>query len=404
MQKHMCILFFNTTIACFRYHAKKKLVKDLSDREHRRAKKKWREYARQYRSRRKASEESLPVTSPLSDTEINIPYPSNSGHATRGRKRVSINRSRCVRKNKLLQKKVSSLKRRLEKYKKRLQRFKNAQKEYENPNSVLTPKSKSYKQTEALKVNSPDAESVRKTLEFHNVLLNAMKKKYSEASRKERVVFARIVKSKIIKKYRFTRCASSMLGIAGNMRCAKRRIQNELTLKREVEKFFTEDHVSCATAGKRQTITRRKQKQQVRYLKDSMKNLYRQFIHNNNLVGKISYTTFTRCRPFFVLKPDEKKRNTCLCKLHSNMSFKTKKLHECGAIATSNLQDIISSMTCDKNSPQCMYGTCQNCSNKDMTLDINLSDEIFWWKWETEAKKNRSVLSQTKLRKGLSKL
>nr|CAI5859280.1 unnamed protein product [Callosobruchus analis] len=57
-----------------------------------------------------------------------------------------------------------------------------------------------------------------------------------------------------------------------------------------------------------------------RYLLDNMKNLYTSFkIENPTL--RCSYSSFTRYRPFYVMPPTVAARETCLCRVHTNIQY-----------------------------------------------------------------------------------
>lgn len=92
-----------------------------------------------------------------------------------------------------------------------------------------------------------------------------------------------------------------------------------IELAKKVSAFFNQDDVSRATVGKKETKTKRKVKMQRRYLLDSMKKLRFKFI--NDTGTPISYTTFRRLKPFYVMIPNLSNRDTCLCKRHNNMSI-----------------------------------------------------------------------------------
>ena len=125
--------------------------------------------------------------------------------------------------------------------------------------------------------------------------------------------------------------------------------------------FFLEDANSSPTAGKRETITHHKDKQQKRYLCDTMLNLYEKF-KSENPSARISYTSFTRLRPFYVVPASVHQRDTVKCKLHCNVEFKASKLHALGVLKSANLTTLISSVVCSMEEETCMYGTCPNCT------------------------------------------
>ncbi|RXM28486.1 hypothetical protein EOD39_9725 [Acipenser ruthenus] len=101
-------------------------------------------------------------------------------------------------------------------------------------------------------------------------------------------------------------------------------------------------------------------KKQRRLLCDSWKNLHRKFVaeHGQN----ISYAFFCRERPFWVVTPKERDRETCQCKTHENVQFMADKMHKLGLSQSSNLEEMADSTVCN-NSKSCAYGECQECEH-----------------------------------------
>ena len=122
----------------------------------------------------------------------------------------------------------------------------------------------------------------------------------------------KVVTGPILEKYSLINKAKKDLSLSRKqLRCAKLtgRSCSLLQWKKKnglgktsslVEEFFLEDANSSPTAGKRETITHHKDKQQKRYLCDTMLNLYEKF-KSEIPSARISYTSFTRLRPFYVV-------------------------------------------------------------------------------------------------------
>jgi len=91
-------------------------------------------------------------------------------------------------------------------------------------------------------------------------------------------------------------------------------------VSKRMQDFFEREDVSRMTSGKKQTLTRAKNKQQKRFLNDTVSNLHSKFLAENSDL-KISYRTFCRLKPFWVIWPKEKNRDTCQCKTHENLIF-----------------------------------------------------------------------------------
>lgn len=77
-----------------------------------------------------------------------------------------------------------------------------------------------------------------------------------------------------------------------------------------IENFFNRDDISRATAGKKETVTKCQVKKQKRYLLDTILNAHKKYKQEG---GTCSFQTFAKYRPFNVLHPNVKNRDTCLC-------------------------------------------------------------------------------------------
>ena len=137
------------------------------------------------------------------------------------------------------------------------------------------------------------------------------------------------------------------------------------------------------TAGKKECVTRRGVKKQKRFLLDSLRNLHRKFCTEND--SPISYITFCQLRPFWVVEPVAKDRDTCVCVKHANMQLLVDKLHFGGIIKETSTEEICRAACCDATMKECMYGECVKCkSNLIPHLKATNDDELFYFKWITK--------------------
>lgn len=115
----------------------RKLVKDMTPREKREAKKKWKKYSNDYYKRKKVTENMrYPDSPPHSDNEVpNLPAPHQR---TSGRKKIQRDRSKIIKRNKKLLADNLRLEKSCNKYKTRYYRLLNKYKSSQE----LTPKSK----------------------------------------------------------------------------------------------------------------------------------------------------------------------------------------------------------------------------------------------------------------------
>ena len=73
-----------------------------------------------------------------------------------------------------------------------------------------------------------------------------------------------------------------------------------------------------------------------------------------------------RNESIYIVAPSVGTRNTCLCKLHSNMKFKILALKKLKIISTDNVNSFIEMTVCNIDSKDYMYKECVSC--KDVFL------------------------------------
>ena len=145
------------------------------------------------------------------------------------------------------------------------------------------------------------------------------------------------------------------------------------------------DDNSRATTGKKETRTRNKKKMQKRFLNEPMQKLHQKFRREYPEV-KISYNEFCKRRPFWVVKPTVKDRDTCLCKTHANLQFMADKLLYHKVIKSSNIEDLIVSLCCKNLTKDCMYRQCSLCEAKDLqTSAFDHGEQTWWFEWKGKA-------------------
>ncbi|MEQ2210969.1 hypothetical protein XENOCAPTIV_023199, partial [Xenoophorus captivus] len=136
-------------------------------------------------------------------------------------------------------------------------------------------------------------------------------------------MLTRVTMGNIIKKYKLQTLAQKTFGFSPS----RTKLQGEITsfhwkarnikvaAKEKLVAFFLDD-VSRVTTGKKDTVTKKKQK---RLLLDTCKNLYRRFRSEN--IDQVSFSFFCKSRPFWVVRHTESDRKTCFCKIHENTEF-----------------------------------------------------------------------------------
>lgn len=133
------------------------------------------------------------------------------------------------------------------------------------------------------------------------------------------------------------------------------------------------------THGKKDTITRGGVKKQKRFLNNTLKNLYNKF-REENPNGFISYCSFCRYKPFWIVEKKISERDTCLCKLHENVKFMINKLHE-----LKTLDKVCELITCDQRRKSCMTRSCNRCKNSKFKVNDfeNYGMQVEFYSWNT---------------------
>ena len=350
---------------------KKKLVKDMTCREHRSAKKKWRTYKQSVKKMQKDLAKQLtPPQTPDTIAEVNVSRQKKEGTKVRDR-----NRAKIRRKISCLQQLLEKEKRRADMFRKRFERLR--KKENVN-NAEDTPRTKTRK---LLKHFNSSKKTVRKTLTFHYCLMDQLRHHHKTFKR----TLPCIVAGHILKKYRFKQFARKKLGIHTGIRPKRRKGCLSIREANKVKIFFERDDVSRTTAGKRNTITRKKAKKQKRLLNDSLQNLYQKFKSENN--SSLSLTTFYRLKPFYIVKPSPTDRETCLCKTCENLRFKAESLQKIKAVPDGSIENLVKHVACNAKSQTCMYNNCGICKEKSFEVSNDIiNDTVTWHAWRAAEK------------------
>ena len=339
------------------------VIENMTDRERRRKRKDWQRASRRYRMKRKregGATEMTPSGTP-------VPGPSGAQESANkrvGRKRVNKDRAKCYRR--LEQKEEELLKERRKRYRAE-KRFQRLRKSVKTP---LTPRSKTRSLLRHLESSKP---IIKRNLEAHFAMKDNLKDLYRNArTQLEKQRIRNLTCGRIIKKYRMQVRARKMLGLpleaARERKYAKASVYAE-AVKKTVKEFFERDDNSRMTTGKKQTLTRRGDKKQKRFLNDTIKVVYDKFCAEKPDV-KVSYSLFARLKPFWVVQPSLSDRETCQCKLHENLLFCHVGLVRHGIIVpTLSLEAYADAIVCDPKAKACMYSTCVECADTSIYID-----------------------------------
>lgn len=308
-----------------------------------------------------------------------------------GRKKINARRTESYRKIEKLEQKLIDERRKANRYKKRYERVLKKAKKSVSPKD--TPRSKTRKLLRYMNVSS----EVRKTLVFHNAVMDDLRDKYKlSKTLNEKRRLACIVMGKRIMNCRLQQHSQDQLGftcktwqsfkrresiVSGSVALRVRDMSVKL-LQNSVRDFFLRDDVSRNTAGKKECITVNKRKMQKRFITDTLQNIHRKFLSENPLV-KISYSLFCKLRPFWVLLPNASNRDTCLCKLHENLQFIVSRLSSRQILNTTNCEQLADSCACQPTSKICMYGACGVCTDKHVEFEreLNVDEYVEYSQW-----------------------
>lgn len=249
--------------------------------------------------------------------------------------------------------------------------------------------------------------NVRRTLVFHNALIAQLKEKYRSTTQpRVKHVIAMLTRGNILKKYKMLERTRRVLSCHTKNRkfletlAYKRKKRSDVlgeSERQEVLTFYERDDVSRMMPGKKDTITKMKNKKQRRILSDSMKVLHVKFCYENPQI-QISYALFCSLRPFWVTVPKLADRNTCLCKRHDNIQLMVNRLHSEGVFQTNVLSDQYVNLVCDETNQECMYGTCSICLDKQLPR-LNpalVNKEVRFSQWITkEQERNKYTANGT---------
>lgn len=367
-----------------RYHKRKQVVDEMSERIKRSVRKKWKMQKRKQRQKSKEQEISKQETLNIAKELDSSPSVPSTSRSESGRKRAKKNSARLRKENMKLEEEKKALARKLEKYKKRLKRFRDA---VSNNSSLESPR----KKIKRLVVEKNQKKLEKKAL-FGEAIKEQIKLSFKEEkSRKKRKDVIKVLTGKILRKYKYLEdirsVTSKKIGRAsipvynnsskeGNLRSSK--------VQLAVQKFLQSDEASRICAGKKETITQRGKKMQKRFLNNTLRNLVPVFKQQNPCFNNISYRTFCRYKPFWVLYPKVKDRETCLCKPHENMELIVKALNSSKVIKERTTDDVVRTLCCEERRRECLERCCKICNNRMLqTIIENEEAPAEYHKWVT---------------------
>lgn len=370
-----------------RYHKRKQegkivTIDELSSRERRKKRKMWKQSAKKYRENHKKSEN---VANSCENSFRNSPTAlPNSGHcpstssATKnisGRKKIRKDRAKAYRTISKLEKELTKYKSKYNKFKTRYYRA--VEKQKQNVDSPNT-------NAKNLLSGQTVTENVRRKLIFNEALLAQMKENVKKKNlRKCKHLFV----GKILKKYRCMKYMKDVFSYkvlrSPGKKTSPSKVGTLVSIKRDVELFLEEDECSRLCPGKKDTITRHGNKKQKRYLNNSLLNLHKQFSAKHTEYT-VSYSTFCKLRPFWIVPAKATERDTCVCMLHENVRLLVSKLHKLDIIAQHTSDSLCKSLCCNEEqiTEKCLERKCADCKEKKILFsNFQKENTVTYEKW-----------------------
>lgn len=192
-----------------------------------------------------------------------VENPGNTSKEKSGQKKRRKNRRIQNEKIIKLKERVKKAEKKAAKYKKRAQRLEASKKD--------TPK----KKVEKLINTQSVSPQIKKQLLFGQVLIKQLKENFKDRKKYRKVITG--VAGKIIKKYKMTSALGSILSSKALRHANKAESSKLMKRKYELAKkhvvdFLEKDDNSRLCPGKRDTVTRKQDKRQKRYLNDFLTN------------------------------------------------------------------------------------------------------------------------------------
>ncbi|XP_045496936.1 uncharacterized protein LOC123695211 [Colias croceus] len=378
-----------------------KSAADMTPREKRLQRKKWKENTKRYIEKQKANRRIQQLlidgTPPSSDREDTVDLINQQdpleGTSREANSVINANCKLCQKKIYLIRKiryvhknEISKLKKEKEKVEKERDAIKRALRRITKKNQIRQDHHSQKNTQEKVDrlvetIDENKREEVKKKLLFSEIVSRNLSEGYNCLKKKEKRIFSDIVirNRDKFKKHKILGMTSTFSvrpeSQEQNIKC------NKIDIKQLIEEFFQDDLNTKISPGKNEFITRNGVRKQKRYLNDTLINLYKKFIKNQ----KVGYSTFCKYRPFWVLQPKDSDRNTCACKIHVNFDLLVKSLNKNKIIEETNGTALLQSLCCDAYSESCLNRTCKVCQRRVLNYkEFNNDLKINYYEWCTK--------------------
>ena len=156
-------------------------------------------------------------------------------------------------------------------------------------------------------------------------------------------------------------------------------------------KFLSAFRCFKSSCRKEEQVRRGKIVKQRRIMLDTLSNLYIKFKAEYG-AAKISFTTFWRYKPFWLMPPKDSDRDTCQCKSCENFQFFADAMFKLGALQTAKRNVLVHQSACDIERKECFFGQCLQCHSKQLPTVLNVpSDQHCVWNQWVSVKEERTL-------------
>ena len=240
-----------------------------------------------------------------------------------------------------LRKRCRTSQRSAQRQKAKLEKVRSSKTSTEQPStSEMTPNKQTEKIMTDANLSTAQKKVVKRSLLLSNVLVSEIKATKRETPRSKMKAVHNVISGKVMKKYK---CSTYLSKVTGLCRHGLNKSESKLHQIRKsarmsvvkihqtkVTAFMTREDNSRTQPGKQDAKRLKKgEKVQTHVLTDYLTNLYNKFKSENpNL--KISFTSFCRSRPKYILTAAFSSRSSCLCTKHQNAALTIKALRREG--------------------------------------------------------------------------
>lgn len=399
----------------------------MTPRQQRQTRKRWKENSLNYRLKQKRIATVIGTlrenTPPRSSDEENV---GNYRECRRdiGKRIAARNKVRRHREKKNMEKKLKEIKRKLDLYKKKYYRIRKKLKPRKNLDSTnlsLTPATKVEVMLNESHIDPSKVAEVKKSLIFGEVVKAQLAESYkSLKTDRTKQVVKKILDGRLIQKYKLKTELSNTM----KFRKTPKYLNKDITMferksgkrkeiadatKKRIQAFLELEVNSRVCPGKKEFVTRNKRTEQKRFLANTLKNLYQEYLR---LYPQpiISYKFFCLARPFYIQPMKVADRETCKCVTHSNVELIVQSLYLNGILYEKTPVDVLKDICCNYRDESCLLRECDGC--KDSTphfKEYKKTELISYFQWVNMKqnyfdKKSRQVKQIRKIAKQLQEV